>query len=144
MVKVRGDIKYFPSEDGPWRVRFLCKVVQIVGLVGFYSDVVVEKWSTKYETWEPVKMSRKAVKNSNRVHIHFRCSGLSSSHVYLHHFVYFCNLGRPLTSAKWKQWREYCRKHELDVDHAGQKWWRAVRAELQLVKASINRANNAR
>ena len=49
MKRARGDIKLFPSECGPWRVRFLCKVVQIVGLVGFYSDVVVEKWSSKDE-----------------------------------------------------------------------------------------------
>ena len=95
MVRARGDIKLFPSECGPWRVRLLCKVVQIVGLVGFYSDVVVEKWSNKDEIWRPVKMSRKAVKNSNREHIHFRCSGLSSSHVYLHHFVYFCTPRTP-------------------------------------------------
>ena len=89
-------------------------------------------------------MSRKAVKNSKREHIRFRCSGVTSSYVYLHQFVYFCNLGRPLTLAKWKQWREYCRKHDLDVDHAKQKWWRAVRAELKLKKADINRRNNAR
>ena len=143
MVRARGDIKLFPSECGPWRVRLLCRVVQILGLVGFYSDVV-EKWSSKHEIWKPVNMERKIVKNSEREHIRFRCAGLTSSYVYLHQFAYFCNLGRALTSAKWKQWRKYCRKHDLDVDHAGQKWWRAVRAELQLMKASINRANNAR
>ena len=144
MVRARGDIKLFPSECGPWRVRLLSKVVQIVGLVGFYSDVVVEKWSSKDEIWKPVNMLRKVVKNSKREHIRFRCSGVTSSYVYLHQFVYFCNLGRPLTLAKWKQWREYCRKHDLDVDHAKQKWWRAVRAELKLEKAGINRRNNAR
>ena len=64
MVRARGDIKLFPSECGPWRVRLLSKVVQIVGLVGFYSDVVVEKWSSKDEIWKPVNMLRKAVKKT--------------------------------------------------------------------------------
>ena len=69
-MRVRGDIKYFPSECGPWRVRFLLRVVQIVGLVGFYSDVALEKWSIKENVWKPVKMSRKPVKNSNRERVH--------------------------------------------------------------------------
>ena len=64
MVRARGDIKLFPSECGPWRVRLLCRVVQIVGLVGFHSDVVVEKWSSKDEIWKPVNMLRKAVKKT--------------------------------------------------------------------------------
>ena len=82
MVKVRGDIKYFTSEDGPWRVRFLCRVIQIVGAVGFYSDVVLEKWNASGDLWKPVTMSQKPVKNSARIHLRFRCSGLSPSHEY--------------------------------------------------------------
>ena len=61
-----------------------------------------------------------------------------------HDFVYFCKLGRPLTAAKWKQWRDHCVTNDLDVDHQGQNWRRAVRAELKLEKAGINRAMNAR
>ena len=144
MVKVRGDIVYFPSEDGPWRVRFLCRVIQIVGAVGFYSDVVLEKWNASGDLWKPVTMSQKPVKNSARIHLRFRCSGLSPSHILFHDFVYFCKLGRPLTAAKWKQWRDHCVTNDLDVDHQGQNWRRAVRAELKLEKAGINRAMNAR
>ena len=144
MVKVRGDIVYFPSEDGPWRVRFLCRVIQIVGAVGFYSDVVLEKWNASGDLWKPVTMSQKPVKNSARIHLRFRCSGLSPSHILFHDFVYFCKLGRPLTAAKWKQWRDHCVINDLDVDHQGQNWRRAIRAELKLEKAGINRAMNAR
>ena len=92
-MRVRGDIKYFPSECGPWRVRFLLRVIQIVGLVGFYSDVALEKWSITENVWKPVKMSRKPVKSSNREHLRFRCSALSPSHILFHDFVYFCKLG---------------------------------------------------
>ena len=144
MVKVRGDIKYFTSEDGPWRVRFLCRVIRIVGVVGFYSDVVFKRRNTSGHIWKPVTMSQKPAKNSDRKHLRFRCSGLSPSRILLHHFVYFCKLGRPLTAAKWKQWRDHCMKNDLDVDHQSQNWRCAVRAELKLEKAAINRAMNAR
>ena len=69
MVKIRGDIKYFPDKNGPWRVRFLCKVIQIIGLSGYYSDVAVEKWSQTDEVWKPVAMTLQPVEKGSRKHV---------------------------------------------------------------------------
>ena len=79
MVKIRGDIKYFPDKNGPWRVRFLCKVIQIIGLPGYYSDVVVEKWIQTDQVWKPVTMTLQPVEKGSRKHVRLLCSALMSS-----------------------------------------------------------------
>jgi hypothetical protein len=56
----------------------------------------------------------------------------------LHQFAYFCTR-YELTAEAWGAWRASCHARGVDVDHAAERWWRAVRAELKLKPIKVNR-----
>ena len=142
MVKTRGVIHAFGG--GKWRARVLGQnkqrndlKIRSKGATHFLeTNVAVEKKCDDNDKWcNKLKLNN----GKRRDDVRFSCSALSANYIYLHHFVFYLTLGRPLTKKSYDAWRAHCREKKLEIDHIDQNVWRVTTSNVQLIKRRSNR-----